>query len=240
MHQGRSIAESVTQKILVIDGDLQTLDMVRTALTSEGYQVLSARDGESGLRLAEREGPDLVILGLALPDMDGLEACRRLRQISTVPILFLSTTDDEATVIAGLELGADDHVTKPFRVGELMARVRALLRRAIGFKRKEEAILHFGDLVINLSRHEVHKSGALIKLSPREFRVLHCLASQPNMLLTRQAILDKAWGYDYMGDPRVVDVVIHRLRAKIEDDPSAPRLIETVWGFGYKFSWPGR
>ena len=226
---------SMGYRILVIDDDRHLLKALDTALTRLGYQVLHAEDGEKGLWLAEQEAPDLVILDLNLPGISGLDVCRKLRQHAWVPILVLSSVDREQNKIQALDLGADDYVTKPFGFGELAARIRALLRRSQPTRFKEARILEYGSLRMDLEAHVVTKAGLVIALNPKEFGVLECLASQPNRLLTRDAIIDQVWGSDAPGNNRIVDVVIRRLREKVEDNPNSPQLIVTVWGIGYKF-----
>lgn len=222
-------------RILVIDDDRHLLKTLDTALTRLGYQVLQAEDGEKGLWLADQEAPDLVILDLNLTGMSGLDVCRKLRQRSWVPILILSSMDREQNKVQALDLGADDYVTKPFGFGELAARIRALLRRSHPTRFKEARILEFGSLRVDLEAHVVTKAGLVIDLNPKEFGVLECLATQPNRLLTRDAIINQVWGSDAPGNNRIVDVVIRRLREKVEDNPNSPQLIVTVWGLGYKF-----
>jgi DNA-binding response OmpR family regulator len=222
--------------ILVVDDEPMLLESLTVSLESQGYQVCTATDGPSALELAAREPPDLVLLDIMLPGLDGMEVCRRLRGQSRVPIIMLTARDDVVDKVLGLELGADDYVTKPFVLRELLARVRAVLRRAQEFRQPLLERLRFGDLVIDLDRHEVLRSGQTVELSPKEFQLLRALATRPGAVLSRDQLLDQVWGDEFMGDEKTLDVHIRWLREKIEADPSRPTTILTVRGAGYRFA----
>jgi DNA-binding response OmpR family regulator len=207
-------------------------------LEKDGYRVSVARDGLQGLERFERESPDLVILDLLLPKMDGLEVCRRIRRQSFVPLLMLTAKKDETDKIVGLELGADDYMTKPFSPREMVTRVRAILRRAkqaTVLSTNADGAMEFGDLRIDVPRHEVRVGARAISLTAKEFDLLRTLAGSPGKVFSRDALLNQVWGYDYYGDARTVDVHVGTLRKKLEPLPSTPRWIKTVWGIGYKF-----
>jgi two-component system response regulator VicR len=221
-------------KILVIEDEQPIAQILCFNLEKEGYEVIVAHDGESGLQLALQESPDLILLDLMLPGMDGMEVCKMIRKHEDMPILMLTAKDSELDKVLGLELGADDYITKPFSNRELLARVKANLRRQM--KRAEtpknkELIL--GDLKINPESYQVTKRGEEIELTQREFELLLYLVRHMGGVLTREQLLQAVWGYDYFGDVRTVDVTIRRLREKIEDDPSNPIYIITRRGLGY-------
>jgi two-component system OmpR family response regulator len=230
------------RKILVVEDDKTLLDVLKYNLTKEGYEVVTAIDGVQALELARSDKPDLIVLDIMLPKLDGFEVCRILRKEMTVPILMLTAKVEEIDKVVGLELGADDYVTKPFSLRELLARIRALLRRTEMLKQEalseEEAVpppVKVGDLRIDLARHRVSLSDSLIDLSPREFELLTFLARNRGRAFSRDYLLEKVWGYDYAGDTRTVDVHIRWLRRRIEADPARPRHLLTVRGVGYKF-----
>ena len=226
------------EKILIIEDEEALVETLRYNLIREGYQVYTATDGMSGLEMARSEKPDLIILDLLLPKLDGLSVCRILRQEgSSVPILMLTCRDEEMDKVLGLELGADDYVTKPFSLRELLARVKALLRRVEMLRREERKpeVISVGELTIDLRRHRAFWKGQELELSPKEFALLTFLARNRGMVLSRELILERVWGYDYVGDTRTVDVHIRWLREKIEEDPGNPRHILTVRGIGYRF-----
>ena len=229
----------MARKILVVDDEESIVKIIEYNLKKEGYDVICASDGETGCRLAKEENPDLILLDIMMPKMDGYEVCKKVREKSNVPIIMLTARAEEVDKVVGLELGADDYVTKPFGNRELMARVKAHLRR--NNVKKEEAETSensgkFGDIIIDFERYEVYKRGDAIYLTVREFELLKFLATQKNQIFSREALLEKVWGYEYFGDVRAVDVTIRRLREKVEDDPGKPRYIITERGFGYYFT----
>lgn len=225
-------------KVLVVDDEASIVNIISYNLKKEGYDVITAENGEDGLELALRENPDLVLLDIMMPKMDGYEVCRKLREKSNVPIIMLTARADEVDKVIGLEMGADDYVTKPFGNRELIARVKAHLRRSKvkDIPAENGNVQNFGDLSIDFDRYEVKKRGEIINLTMREFELLSFLSTQKTQIFNRETLLEKVWGYEYFGDVRAVDVTIRRLREKIEDDPSKPRFIITKRGIGYYFS----
>lgn len=225
-------------KVLVVDDEASIVNIISYNLKKEGYDVITAEDGERGLELAISENPDLVLLDIMMPKMDGYEVCRKIRERSNVPIIMLTARADEVDKVIGLEMGADDYVTKPFGNRELIARVKAHLRRSAAKELAPEKgnTQTYGDLTIDFDRYEVTKRGEMINLTMREFELLTFLATQNTQIFNRETLLEKVWGYEYFGDVRAVDVTIRRLREKIEDDPSKPRYIITKRGIGYYFS----
>lgn len=226
------------KKILVVDDEKNIGDILKINLEKEGYWVSVAMDGEEGLALALSENPDLVLLDVMLPKMDGFEVCKKIRQKSEVPIVMLTARSEEIDKILGLELGADDYVTKPFSVRELLARVKANLRRTVPVSealQTNAGDIKIGEITINTERYELRKNGKPIELTLREFELVKFLAETPNRICSRETILRKVWGYEYVGDDRTVDVTISRLREKIEDNPSEPKYIMTRRGIGYYF-----
>ena len=231
--------------ILIVDDEKTIVDMLVYNLQKEGYNTLEAGDGEEGVRMALENKPNLVLLDIMLPKMDGLAVCKRIRQTLNIPILMISAKDEEIDKILGLELGADDYITKPFSVRELMARVKANLRKAeITAKAMENEannknseansnVLTVGDLSLDLSKFEVKVRGEVIDLTLREFEVIKYLANQPGQVVTRETLLEKVWGYEYYGDIRTVDVTVRRIREKIEKDTSNPKILITKRGVGY-------
>jgi DNA-binding response OmpR family regulator len=220
-------------KILLVDDEPTLLDTLALNLRASGYQVVTASNGAAALDVAHAEAPDLVILDLMLPEIDGLTVCRSLRQASDTPILILTARTGELDKIVGLESGADDYLTKPFSLGELQARIRALLRRA--GPRQPSDLLKSEDLELNLVSRRVFLSGKELALSPKEFGLLAELVRHRGAVLSRDLLLTRIWGYDFYGDSRTVDVHVRWLREKIEADPSNPARIVTVRGIGYRF-----
>lgn len=225
------------KKILLVDDDPTLVEGLSYSLKREGYEVAVAADGLRALECVREEQPDLVILDIMLPQLDGFEVCRILRAAGAkVPILMLTAKTEEVDKVVGLELGADDYLTKPFGLRELVARIRALLRRAQRLKEAaQEEVFHYGDLGINVSSRTVRRGNSLLELSPKEFDLLVFLIKNRGQVFSRDALLERVWGHDWVGDPRTVDVHIRWLREKIESDPANPRRILTVRGVGYKF-----
>lgn len=219
------------QKILVVDDEASVRKLVVSYLKKEGFEVLEAADGTTAVKLARLERPVLVVLDLMLPGTDGLEVCRILRAESDVFILMLSARTEETDKLVGLGLGADDYLTKPFSPRELVARVKAILRRG---QSSATEIHRAGDIIIDHGRHAASVHGAVLDLTAREFEILDALASRPGMVFTREQLLERVWGYNYFGDPRVVDVHVAKLRKKIEKDSANPSYLKTVRGVGYK------
>ena len=224
------------RRILVIEDDRKTADLVRLYLESEGFQVLSAFDGTQGLDLAQKGKPDLVVLDLLLPGITGVEICRTLRRESDVPIIMLTALSSEKDKLEGLELGADDYVTKPFSSRELVARVRAVLRRTVDevLDQGPSELLR-GDLEMNVPQRIAKLRGEDVHLTPTEFRILATLAHEPGRVVSRGQLVDRALGYDFDGLDRTVDVHILNLRRKLETDSNSPRYVKTVYGVGYRF-----
>ncbi len=227
--------------ILVIEDEKNINDILTFTFNQEGYKTLSAFDGATGLAIALEQEPDLVLLDVMLPELDGWEVCKRIRAQSNVPIIMLTAREDEVDKILGLELGADDYITKPYSVRELTARVKANLRRS-NFENtppsnpENQNVITSGELTINIERYEVSKAGKVIDITLREFELLKFLAMQPEKIFSREKLLENVWGYEYYGDVRTVDVTVRRLREKIEDDPSMPKYIITKRGVGYYFN----
>lgn len=227
--------------ILVVDDEQALVDLVSSYLEREGFRVVRAHDGQSALESARAELPELVVLDLMLPGIDGLEVCRRLRQFSDAYVIMLTARSEEIDRVVGLTVGADDYVTKPFSPRELVARVRAMLRRPRGASPVSLAAptpLHFGDLTIDEAGHEVTRGGEQIALTPLEFKLLATLAAHPGRVFTRSQMIDRVWGQDFYGDEHVVDVHLSNLRKKLEPDPLNPHYIETIRGVGYRFRKP--
>lgn len=227
------------EKILVVDDEKEIADLLQDYLSSEGYQVKCAYDGEQALALFEQFSPDLALLDIMLPKIEGTEVCRVIRNHSSIPIIMLSAKKSDIDKILSLGLGADDYVTKPFSPSVLVARVKAQLRRSRINQQETnhlvKDVLHFGSLVIDLKGYTVSNNNENIVVSSKEFKVLEFLAKHPNQVLSKEQIYNHVWGYDEYGDMNTVTVHIRKLREKLEEDPANPTLIKTVWGVGYKF-----
>jgi two-component system response regulator RegX3 len=229
-------ADGATPRILVVEDEESLADTVRYNLEREGYSVAVASDGRKALDRFRSDGPSLVILDLMLPEMSGLDVCRQIRQISNVPIIMVTAKDSEADKVAGLEIGADDYVTKPFSVRELVSRVRAHLRRA-GMRAAEPAedVLSGGPVSLDVAKHEVLIRGETVGFPPKEFELLEAFLRRQGRLLTRDFLIEEVWGAGYFGDTKTLDVHVKRLRKKVEQDPHQPKHLVTVRGLGYKF-----
>jgi len=234
------IMQGATSTVLVVDDEQRLRELVRGYLEREGFGVLTAADGPVALDLARQQAPDVVVLDLMLPGLDGLEVCRRLRSFSDAYVIMLTAKAEEIDRIVGLEVGADDYLTKPFSPRELIARVRAMLRRPRHGRAEVPPDVPppqgFGSLLIDHARHEVTLDAAVVPLTTLEYTLLTTLAAHPGRVFTREQLLERVWGADYFGDDHVVDVHIANLRKKLGDDPAAPDYIETVRGAGYRFA----
>lgn len=222
--------------ILVVEDDVKTANLIRLYLEQAGHSVKVAHDGYTGLESARREQPDLVVLDLMLPEVDGMDICRMLRAEGAIPIIILTARSTEEDVLRGLDLGADDYITKPFSPREVVARVRTVLRRVHQPEENGQREWRFGNLVINLTRHEVTLGGEVVHLTPKEFRLLETMAKEPGRAFSRLELVERAFGYDYEGLERTVDAHVMNLRKKIEGDSTGPSFVETVYGVGYRFS----
>jgi len=230
------VEERASPRVLVVDDEPHIVELVRYNLQQEGFAVQVAFNGREALQRATTDHPDLIVLDIMLPEVDGIEVCRKIREHSRVPILMLTARDRELDRVVGLELGADDYVTKPFSPRELVARIRAILRRTAGSPPLPEAEpLRSDGLELAPETHEVWLRGRPVDLTAKEFELLKLLMRHPNRVFTRDFLLEHIWGYDYFGSTRTVDMHISRLREKIEDSPAAPTYIQTVRGVGYKF-----
>ena len=224
------------KRVLVVDDDAKTVELVKLYLNRDGYKVLTAYDGIEALRLARESHPDLIVLDLMLPGVDGLEVCRTLRNESDVPIIMLTARTTEQARLTGLDLGADDYVTKPFSPRELAARVRVVLRRLPGetLQRGPPEVKH-GELTVDFRKYAAFLAGRPLNLTPIEFKLLGALVKEPGRVFSREQLIERALGYDFEGFDRTIDVHILNLRRKLEPDPSHPRYIKTVYGVGYNF-----
>ena len=242
---GEEYIEDRKKTVLVVDDERPIIDVIVYNLNKQGYQTLEAEDGIQALEIAMKEKPDLMLLDIMLPKMDGLTVCKRIKQSLNIPVLMISAKDTEVDKIVGLELGADDYITKPFNVRELVARVKANLRKVearnktdidkkenIQAEKKNDTI-KLGELELNLERFEAKARGEVIDLTLREFEVIKYLAMQPGQVVTRETLLEKVWGYEYYGDIRTVDVTVRRIREKIEKDTANPKILITKRGVGY-------
>lgn len=221
--------------ILVVDDDRKTVDLIRLYLEKDGYRVLVAYDGRRAIEIARNRRPGLIILDLMLPKVDGLDVCRLLRAESNVPIIMLTAKTTEDDKLEGLDIGADDYVTKPFSPRELVARVRAVLRRGMAEEVSGPSQIQLGNLEVDFVRHEARVEGTSVHLTPKEFTLLEIMIKQPGRVYSRLELLELAFGFDYQGFERTVDVHVMNLRKKIEPDPTQPRYVHTVYGIGYKF-----
>jgi two-component system response regulator MtrA len=221
----------MTARILVVDDDTALAEMIGIVLRTEGFEPSFCADGGQALDAFHEGKPDLVLLDLMLPGLDGIQVCDLIRAESGVPIIMLTAKSDTADVVKGLESGADDYIVKPFNPKELVARIRTRLRPAAA---ASPGLLQVGDLVVDVEGHEVRRGEERINLTPLEFDLLHALASRPQQVFTREMLLEQVWGYQYKADTRLVNVHVQRLRAKVEDDPDSPRIVMTVRGVGYR------
>ena len=222
------------EKILVVDDDLNICELLRLYLTKEGYNVVIANDGVTAVTMFQEESPNLVLLDIMLPKLDGWQVCREIRKFSETPIIMLTAKGEVFDRVLGLELGADDYVVKPFDTKEIVARIKAVLRRSAASAGEEVKEVHFDKLSINLTNYELKVNGVQIDTPPKEMELIFHLAKNPNRVFTRDQLLDEVWGYDYYGDSRTVDVHVKRLREKLEGTSDKWEL-RTVWGVGYKF-----
>ena len=226
------------EKILVVDDEEHIVELIKFNLTNNGYKVIKANNGIDAVRLAIEEKPKLILLDLMIPGKDGYDVCREVRsnsEIRNIPIIMLTAKSEELDKILGLELGADDYITKPFSVRELLARVKAVLRR-FSVVEPESSVLVFGNLKADFEKREIHVKDKKLDLTLKEFELLEILIRNKGKILTRDTLLDKIWGYEYIGETRTVDVHIRYLRKKVEEDDKNPKLIETIRGVGYRFN----
>ena len=233
------------KKVLIIEDEKSISDIIKFNLTKEGYEIETAYDGEEGLTKALSSNPDLVLLDIMLPIIDGFQVCKKIRETSSVPIIMLTAKEEEVDKVLGLELGADDYMTKPFGMRELIARIKANIRRTSFMVGENESagnhnakISTYGNLTIDMTKYEVRKDDRVLELTLREFELLKYLAEQENQVFSREQLLEEVWGYEYYGDIRTVDVTVRRLREKVEDDPGEPKYIMTKRGIGYFFRRP--
>ena len=222
-------------KILVVDDEKTLVKGIKFNLENEGYEVECAYDGAAAVELARNNRFDLLILDVMMPEVDGLEACMRIREFSNVPIIMLTAKSEDAATLMGFECGADDYLTKPFNILELKARVRALLRRAAGVQRQQGSVLTAGDLSLNTEERVAIRGGKTVDLTAKEYDLIELLMRNPRRVYSRENLMNVVWGYTYAGDYRTVDVHIRRLREKLEQDPAEPEHIMTKWGVGYYF-----
>lgn len=237
----------MNKKILIVDDEKAIVDILNHNLRKEGYNTLQAYDGEEALKVFQNEKPDLVLLDVMLPKMDGFTVCKTIRQTTNTPIIMVTAKEDVVDKVIGLELGADDYITKPFSVREVMARIKANLRKWDGIETSKKemdsatnenknSVLEFGPLVLDTYKYETKVDGKNVDLTLREFELLKFLATQKGQVFSREELLEKVWGYEYFGDVRTVDVTVRRIREKIEKNPSTPELLATKRGIGYYFN----
>jgi DNA-binding response OmpR family regulator len=222
-------------KILVVDDEELLVKGIRFNLQNEGYEVISGFNGMEAVQLAQTQSPDLILLDIMMPEMDGLTACSKIREFSDVPIILLTAKTEDMDKLMGFDNGADDYMTKPFNILELKARIRALLRRAGSGAKAESKLLTVGSITLDLDGRNAYRSGQLADLTAKEFDVIEFLMRNPNRVYSREALLDTIWAYEYRSDIRTVDVHIRRLREKLEENPAEPQHILTKWGVGYYF-----
>lgn len=222
-------------RILIVEDEASLSEPLSYLLTREGYETRVAADGIEALAEFDRAGADLVLLDLMLPGLPGTEVCRELRQRSSVPIIMLTAKDSEVDIVVGLELGADDYVTKPYSTRELLARIRAVLRRRVDDEDLDDSVLEAGSVRMDIDRHQVTVDGREVAMPLKEFELLELLLRNAGRVLTRGQLIDRVWGADYFGDTKTLDVHVKRVRSKIEPDPSNPRMLVTVRGLGYRF-----
>lgn len=226
-------------KVLIVEDEKSISDIIKFNLEKEGFEVCVAYDGEEALLSAKVEEPELILLDVMLPKVDGFTVCKKIRETSNVPIIILTAKEEEVDKVLGLGLGADDYMTKPFGMRELIARVRANLRRVmLSADNSESKVLDIGNLTIDLNRFEIRKDGTVLELTLREFELLRYLAERADKVFSREQLLEEVWGYEYYGDIRTVDVTVRRLREKLEDNSSHPKYIMTKRGIGYYFHDP--
>ncbi|CAM2986118.1 response regulator transcription factor [Hathewaya histolytica] len=224
-------------KILIVDDEEHIQELIKFNLEKNGYKAFCSSNGMEAIEIAKEELPDLILLDLMLPGMDGYDVCKAIRRentLSTVPIIMITAKSEEFDKILGLELGADDYITKPFSIRELLARVKAILRRTV--MQYEDKCSKFGNISVNFEKHEILKENNKVELTLKEFELLEILLKNKGRVMTREFLLDKIWGYEYIGETRTVDVHIRHLRKKLEDDDKNPKFIQTVRGIGYRFS----
>ncbi|MBQ6934383.1 MAG: response regulator transcription factor [Clostridia bacterium] len=221
------------KKVLIVEDEKAISDIIIFNLKREGYEVMQALTGTDGLNMALNENPDIVLLDIMLPEMDGFEVLEKIREVSEVPVIMVTAREEERDKVLGLETGADDYVTKPFSMVELIARVKANTRRTVGAVKKPETSIKIGDITIDTEAQTVIKNDAALDLTQREYEIMVYFAKNQTKVISREELMEKVWGYDYYGDLRAVDVAMRRLREKIEDDPSEPKLIITKRGVGY-------
>lgn len=224
-------------KILVVDDESLLVKGIRFNLQNEGYEVITGNNGLEAVQLTQEEAPDLIVLDVMMPEMDGMTACSKIREFSNVPIILLTAKTDDMDKLMGFDHGADDYLTKPFNILELKARIRALLRRAGSSEQKVEVSnkLSIGSITLDIDSRNAYRSGTLVDLTAKEFDVVEFLMRNPNRVYSREALLDTIWAYEYRSDIRTVDVHIRRLREKLEENPAEPKYILTKWGVGYYF-----
>ena len=223
-------------KVLIVDDDEHIVELIKLYMDKEGFDTVTANNGKKAVELFKSEAPAIVILDVMMPEMDGWQVCREIRRVSNIPIIMLTAKGETFDKVLGLELGADDYMVKPFEPKELLARVKAVLRRSDTKESNAEKEIVFPNLTINLSNYELKINGNIVEVPPKELELLYFLAENKNQVFTREQLLAKIWGYDYVGDSVTVTVHINRIREKIEEDSKNPKIIETVWGAGYRLN----